>query len=796
MSEYSSEFYQAKPAAFPMLMDIRPKKEIDPESDDAEYNLSSNFASQLSNSNTTLHSVFDTQNAATAASNTDSKAVVLDKAQGNRGIEGIYQGIGGFFSQKTLADIEQVGDYSNNENPKGTYVDLREIVGKKSNSQLSADMEKQIFNSQLLAKAQSSPGQGFTMPHNLNLLYGVGSNPFKKWDKDGNEIFQNATEYEDLHTESMSPRRILEKLKPGFWTNVNKIGEKLQNIRVKDFNGQPINQVQDDGSVNLKNIVDQFTDTQQTDASGKVTNTFDVNPNFYTIISNQLWRTMNKEDSFNFITLASEAKTRAFNVLREVMGPAKAIMSNGQSTIPDDKVAYIAKKTDEWWEKTGQNLTEAQLFPYGLLAEVAPSMSAMMNWGNWDQTKSSDANFSSDFREKMVSDYMEHINQNFADSFSGKKQISPSDLVIDSSIQGQRIFDLLRSKGVINSDGQISSNYNPAITSLNLGLPGDEEGKALSALRKAYLGNFSLETLDNASGSTVTKRNIKILGADDQYRTIDETLQLLKAGSKGEEKITNVQVAYNYFMDLYTNLTNLGLDKTGTNGAPVVTAISKLQVATSPIPNAQWQELDATGKWVTKTGPLSLSLASSASATQLQDSLRQVIAILEPLVSLFGKDSIGSAGVPKKTLIDNSLNLDENGQPIKEGSPGYQIDVDLEMPQAIFSDTNWDKISEEFGGKITQKIGEKIFSRAVGNRISSRNQKIKMERYRADLDDFENERYQQDLQANNSMVERKNEEAKQEAQRLMESKQRQSDEEKAAQAKNKNASSSSHNDSE
>ena len=815
-------FNEIKPSPFPLNMDIRPVKLTDAE--DPTENFHVTFLSSQSLVQNFIENLQTQKNKTEASGSSTDPDKILSRSQGTRGIEGIYEGVAGFFSPSTLAQIEQVGDAGNFEDPKSaTYTDMRSVLGQNPMYQADPALQQKIFQSKLLEKAKKSPGQGYTMPHNMSLLYGIGSDPFKKWDKDNKEKFGNAESYTDLHDQSLSPRNILQQMDPTFWSSVKGLVDRVKTVHTASFK----NRGDAANSLSWTDVPEIFTDAQQKDESGQVTNAFDVRPNYYSIVTSQMWRTMTKQDTFNFVTMAAEAKTRAHNVLRQIMGPAKLMRdastlvaktlgtddadsiitssattdTSGASAAPASgstdatpptdattdttlnaavpltdtaqdtagKMSRALSKVDSWWDNVGKKLDEAQMFPYGLLADIAPAMETMMNWGNWDTDiaavspsgGAAGADAAADdpamaFRSKMVSDYLEQFGSTYLPKFEGDQKVTLGALSKVTDTQGNAVFSALKSHGLINSAGELQPSFDPNSTSLDLGLEPTLQTKVLSYLKDTYRGNFSLDQQDNTS----SMRDIKLKSLDGQYRSIDEVMDLLRSGNSPLDKINNVQVAYNYFMDLYSTLSGMSVTASeGTNGMVNASEAAKdASVNVQVSKDAQWTSSDGK-RLMSNTGELTVNFKNQNAAQGFQDTVQMMLSLLEPLVSVFGPKTVNGISTPYRTLIDNSLSIDGKGETIRRGSDGYKMDVDVDFDDAMFKQETWTKVSGRLTDKVNTQIIATLFSRTEFNFIQQRQHNLKVETYQKNKDKAKQEFEQEEADAAKRKMERAEEEA-------------------------------------
>jgi len=780
-----------KPAAFTPTFDIRPNRIVNL----GEEETPESFSVKLFEVQDILDSAIrqkakevDTQFEQKTRPN-PSVENLRQQQQANRDIEGVYQGIGGFFSKTTLAEIEQIGSAGNYEaKEKDGYQDLRAIF--KNNPIYKSDkaLEAKLFGKDPMLSGKF-PGQGMTMPHNMTLLYGIGSDPFKKWDKENKETFLTDETYADLHTGSVSPRRILERLDPNFWQKVSRIKERTQNIRSsslkqkKEENDETINFKNPSGADSLSwtDIPEIYEDVQVRDKNGKVTNSFDIHPNYYELVTSQLWRTMTQEDIFNFVTFAAEAKTRSFNVLRRLIGSAKTLVPTQTPTqeqdrentptaqdIDDTMIKSALGNFEKWWNSEGEKLDDTQMYPYGILANLAPAMTTMMDWGKWGEDVADNANApntTAKFQDKMVGDYLAQLELQYLPAFKGSRTLSESELGIGTEGQGTSLFKQLVQKRVITSAGTLDIGYSPELTSLGLDISKDQEATILSKLRSAAFGPFNIKDLDQMVINGSKRENVKVKSIDGQFRTVNEVIALINKGKTNQEKVENAQIAYSYFMDMFKSITGISSDsETGSNGQPVVTQVGQ-NFQTTIASDSEWLERNEDGQLIKKTGPLNYEFKNKEEIKTLQEKAQMLIALLEPIVSVFSSDKIGDQPYKFETLIDNSLDLDAEGNPINAYSASYRIDADVKFPNGLFKEEVWGTVGKTMNQKTLMKVATTMFGQSFILKMRTDEHKKKTKDYEEKLLAHKEEQAQEELRLKNKEIEDHNEAIKAENKR-------------------------------
>jgi hypothetical protein len=430
-------------------------------------------------------------------------------------------------------------------------------------------------------------------------------------------------------------------------------------------------------------------------------------------------------------------------------------------SLKEEAIKRIQAKATQWWETTGKNLQDAELFPFGTFVTVFPAIATMSDWSDWDNENS--------IGSGLVDDYLNFTTQKYLQTLQSKKVAQ--NLLGSTSEESAAIWNQLIQSGYINSQGQVLDKFTPDAPNfrLDITLPEEKKEKVLIVLNNAKLGNFALDDQTNVNGSP--RKNIKFKSSDGQYRSIGEALQLIQTGATPEERIRNTRMAYDYLMDIYASLTHLSTDPKNTvisQGQAQLTAVeTRFQANVSA--DAQWEEKDASGQWVARTGPLASQFNSTSSIGNFRRTLQGAISLLQPAVRLFSprKDANGQE-IPLRILTDNSFDVDKSGNPIRPGGSQYQVMMDIDIPDDIQKSKIWDSFQRDLSQKINYQIGlgtVKIF--AVNRQLSIQHGE-QMKAYKAEREEIMQETREAAQEEANIKARREKEEAENEARRQAE----------------------------
>ncbi len=701
----------SKPTILPLQVDVRPKRVWRLEDGTDLKPSSSSFQETL------------TQALNGAPSGKDSVIKAQASIKASRQIESLYEGAG-FLPLDVLARIEQTGDSGNFENPTDpTYVNYSDKLKAMLSGQDPA-LAKDVFQADPAQFSERFPGEGTTLAHNATLLYGIGTNPFKGQDKSNNQVFTTNAFYKDLHTQSKSPRSILQKLDPQFWDSMT--GDV---------------QLIEDSSLSLKKVKDPFFD------NGDI-KSFDIHANFNTIVSSQVWKKWTDKQVFSFVNRAWEARSRMEGTLREVVGDVNNSHATTQTAL---------SHVQSWWDGIGSKLDEGNLLPFATLAEVAPAMESMMDWGNWggeavDSAASKETKKkleSSGFREKMVSGYLNYMKTTYVNrQFKGKTPIDVNSFVLDNLDQKRQVKDNLITKGFIDTAGFVTSKFDATNPDFNLGigLTKDQENEVRIQLREASIGQFSLDVQDKTLVNGKVRQDIRIMGSDGQARNLSEVVDLISSGKDPLTQLKNSKLAYEYFFKINASMTGLSLEGDPVSGDIKSKGVDK-KIEVSVADSGTWKEWNVSStskdlKWQTQSGPIHLQFSNKADAQAFKDKIRMMMALLEPVVGTFNPNVQGGGKEPLALLADNTGSMQSTAF-IKEGDSQYQMRHVVAFDQAFFASDIWKAAAKDIDQKAISVIGTNLFVRGTENLMLNRDHKKKQEDWEVKNDDFKEEQVRQ-----------------------------------------------------
>jgi hypothetical protein len=736
-------FNESRPSPFPLQVDLRPGKTwfVNDDEDLSEIS-KQGFDSVLNDANVLTQAQLDQAKSIDDKRKTESQKLEAN-AQAARQMEGIYEGIGSFLPNEILAKMEQSKAKWNFENIKSkNYTYLPDQL-KNPFYKVDPKVEADIFN-QGFIKSMKNMGLGNTMPHNATLLYGIGTNPFKK-DDPNYELFENSPLFRDLHTQSLSPRRVVQNIDPKFWQNTSDMVKAIQDYPfVEDHHNGASGLHNPDGKAALDwdNVSDPFSDR-----TGK---TFDIKANYNTLLSSQVWRTWDNTRKFAFINRAWESKTRFFGVLRSIMGKASELVDSSTPTDGTSSTNPGALKTAEqrinaWWDAKGSKMDEIMMFGFGLLSSATPYAAEMMDWGNWGED-AQNGNKTSGFREEMVNGYLKDASDSFIHTyFKTKTGLTSADLKADSETQAKGIWNRLLTYGYIDGEGRVLSKFdisNPD-TPLDLGLSESQTDAIRTTLRERAIGQFSLEVQDKTLVGDKKRHNIQIKGEDGEYRTLSNVIDLINKGDTSYERIQNARLAYDQLFNILTTMN--GLKNSDGAGTPQVTKVGdKFEITLAE--DGKWEEWQQTGKtggkWGTVEGqPVTLQFDSMEDVQAFQDSIQSVTSILEPILGMFGPEKKEGQSKALQTLVDNSVETTDN-TPILPGTPQYRMSIDTVFSKEFLQSDGAKDLLTKIGQKSTYALAIKMFARGQINNMKVDEHKKELEEY----DQREEDYYEQEIQ--------------------------------------------------
>jgi hypothetical protein len=744
------------------------------------------------------------------------------EVKASRQMSKILQGLGGFLPREILARIEQPKDKDgrkfNYEDEEAVYFPEK-LVTPFYDNENEKELARDIFREgSFIDQASDLPGEGNTIPHNINLLKGYESNPFKKGDGKNYDVFQEDAAYSALHNKFMSPRSVLEKLDRNMYSFIQSVMYSIRETRVpagmEDVDQYTNPYVsEDDNDLNWEDAPDPYIDNE--------IDTFDINANFHTILMSQQWVNWNPEQVFSFVNSTWETRTRAEDVLREIIGRsmdvtgyvddavkefkelseilkeveaieeealaavseeegaeefddfdllkeeytlvmkeagfsddqikadleaieadiAKAETEEDQNLAAleaglvaslkeagytdeeiaaelknaDDEVARkgftekandakrvdaIMEKAEAWWDAIGSKLNENMVLPFGILASMAPTMTTMMEWSNWAESAAEDVRSSMmadsfGFKDKMIGGYMEYVT---------KKYITAGDSFLS------------------------------------------KEGEA--GLKPTY----KLFPDAKINGSSVSSISMKC--EDGVYRDFNEIIELLNSGDSALEKVEGASVAYDTLFRMYLSVKGLSVDGKNNMGRQI-TRLEDGTLELAVFSDAEWMQAippvyDANGKIVQSIseeavqGVLKLQFKSQEKIDKLEEDLRIILALLEPVVGTFGKREDGENFL---MLTDNSGSSDSVDM-ITSESDEYKLQVDTLFNPEYFNTDSWKQVSKYIERSAMDVIKDKIFEKSQMNRmlrLANRRQKADYSQKKEEHEDSELDRIRREI---------------------------------------------------
>jgi len=815
---------QIKPTMFAPKLDVRSDKNINLDSDQVVQAKLTAYEKLFQDVQSKVEtSLAQTNKAATPGKNAaPAMDPALQRVMVNRAISKVYEGFG-FLPQDILAKSDMTKNKFNFERVKDPgYMYLPDFIKSQAVTGVDqASFEKEIFEEGFFKLMEDVPGEGHTSPHNLNLLNGIGSNPFKEGDSENYMRFQKSPFYSALHGESMSPRNILQNLDPAIWSTIN---QGVDEILGTDFANMNLEQKMklknpfgaEHPGLEWKGVADPFTDNK--------IDSFDISANFHAVVSSGIWQSWEDTQVFDFVNRLWEARTRSDDVLREILGkassfpdiravPEKAtpIWAEEDASVPVTTAAFAGAKTvaekeiaakqeqalqtfdqtedkviqniDDWWDRVGDGFDEATVLPFGLLATFAPLMQTMMDWGNWgDQiSKSSGQSDGLGFKDKMINGYLNHTsNQYVFKKFKGDGLVTSDMLVLDSTKGSQSLWSDLVAAGYLDGQGHLTDKVdssNPDFP-LNVNVSEGDKVRIREVLRQASVGSFSLDVQDQTLINGRRRNAIKVPSGDGTLRSLTEIVDLINKGSNTYDRIKNSQLAYNSLFDLHATMVGLS-DSNVVTGTALMSNVGS-NVAVNLAQSGEWTEWNATsGQWVQQRGPVSMQFHDKAALDEFKSQIRGLLALLEPAVGTFGPDDAKEGGLAFRMLIDNSGSM-ETAEMITEGNAKYRMQVDSLYNKDFFYTESWKKVSKHLEWKAIGVIRDGMFGRSIANNMLRQAHTRKKDDYEEKKEDYEEREIQRMIQEIRGRSERINEDKELENKRREAAKRIENEDKKAA----------------
>jgi hypothetical protein len=821
---------QIKPTIFPPRLDVRSDKNINLDSDqELNQKLTAYeklFQSVQANVEKSLGQ--KTVDPKVATNKAPAMDPALQRVMVNRAISKVYEGFG-FLPQDILAKSDMTKNKFNYERVKDpNYVYLPDFIKSQQVADVDqVSFEKEIFEEGFFKLMEDVPGEGHTSPHNLNLMQGIGSNPFKDGDAENYMRFQKSPFYSALHTASMSPRNILQNLDPEIWATIN---QGIDEILDTDFAGMDLEKKlklknpfgAENPGLKWENVADPFADNN--------IDSFDIYANFHTVVSSGVWQFWDDTQVFNFVNRLWEARTRSDDVLREILGKASllpnirsvpekatpiwnktdesqdraasAVVSSSFSapkTVAQSEIAAkqaaalqtfdateagVLKHVDQWWDRVRGGFDEATVLPFGLLATFTPLMQTMMDWGNWGDRISSATGRATDglgFKDKMINGYLNHTsNQYVFKKFKGDGLVTAEMLLSDSTQGSKNLWSDLVAAGYLDGQGRVTDKVdssNPDFP-LKLNVSEGDKIRIREVLRQASVGSFSMDVQDRTLVAGRRRNSIKIPSSDGQLRSLTEIVDLINKGANPYDRIKNSQLAYNSLFDLHATMVGLS-DNNIVSGAALMSK-SGTNVSVRVASSGEWTEWNATSNsWAKRQGPVSLQFHDAEALSEFKSQIRGLLALLEPAVGTFGPDTVKEGGLPFRMLIDNSGSMDTT-EMITEGHENYRMQVDSLYDKDFFYTDSWKTIGKHLEGKAIGVIRDGMFGRGVANNMLRQAHTRKKDDYEEKKQEHEEREIQRMLTELKDRAERVREDKELEQKRREEAKRIENDAKKAA----------------
>jgi len=666
-------------------------------------------------------------------SSTDQKIGAL------RSVSKIYEGLA-FIPQDILARVDQLKDKANFEKTTDPhYVYLPDLIPKNPSRLDDASLESQVYDKAFLKWAEENPGERATSPHNLNMLHGMDTNPFKDGDAMNFSLFQSSPYFKALHTQSMTPRNIIQKLDPTFWDSINQTIDAIAKTDYATLTPVELRELKNPygnarPGLAIQNVADPFTD------SG--TDSFDIRANFNGVLESNVWKNWDTKTSFRFLNRLWEASTRVDDVLRELFGKASnmptatfeasLVGKTDQASIQALQTAKqgVTTRLTQWWDTVGTHLDESTLLPFGLLSSLAPLMAATKDLGNWsDRQGASPMGDSLGFQGKMIADYLSQIQTTYLNqTFKVADGLGAKDFPLGSDATIQDVMAQLRKEGVLDPQGRIIYKGDLDTLSLNSVLTSKTDIEQVkNVLRERQIGRFSLEVQDQTLVAGRRRQMVQLKTTNGAYMTLPDLLAQLEVPTQPKAQIETAQMVYSTLLSLYQSLSGISDTRDSNGQLPIQSkgSISTL-LATQ---NAKWQEWDdQSGNWVSQSGPYRMSFKTPSQATEFGNQIRIIIALLEPVVGLFGQ-RFDEKGKPIfKQLVDNS-GTSSTKELITADSKGYRLGVDAVYDRSVFETGFWKDAATQLEKKVIGRLAEGMFTRSLTNRQERSTHRTKKKAY-------------------------------------------------------------------
>jgi hypothetical protein len=503
---------------------------------------------------------------------------------------------------------------------------------------------------------------------------------------------------------------------------------------------------------------------------------FDIEANNNTILMSGLWGGFDNKQSFSFINSLWEDMGRFNSMFSGITGPANALnklVENENAMISEESVFLAAdedvratlenRRTDgddsliyqegvseevavkeidaireaklmdnmlEWWGNVEGGMTEVSALTVGMALSSAPTIMKLMdfstaassNGNSLDSVK----NKNEGFKEKMVKDYFEYINEEYVQrDFLAETGVTAAQFR-GADKSGKGFWDLLVNNDYIDNYGRVLRSFDAQDSGFfeENGLSEEQGDLIVSSLNQAKLGGMSLDNIDRTLVGDLGRKDIKIEGNDGNSRSLRDVISLIGTGRSEDEILDNTFQAYDSLFDIYCSMTGLSENGGKKDGKPIVKELENGLLEVSCYPNASWEEWNpemgqvddsngaiSNGSWEKKTGPLTMRFENQQELDSFVSQVRGLIAMVEPSLGLFSSKS-----TPLRLLRDNEGSVDSINM-IKNNEEGYKVWVDTRLNTDVFETDTWTDCSRALNKKIVSKVSQKITLRMQTNKI-------------------------------------------------------------------------------
>ena len=592
-----------------------------------------------------------------------------------------------------------------------------------------------------------SPAEQTTIAHDVNMYKGE-ANVFKKQEYESYEFFNNSIHTKQLINGSVSPKRVLEELEPGFWSQVRNDYKDIQQFELR-MSPEELRKLNVDFidrenlDLNWENAPDAYSDNKS--------NSLEINANSVDILKAGFWKRFTPQQTFSFIQNYWENAQRSMDFMREWLGFSKNQAHSSHvnnAELASDIVQENIEKTrltleniDRKWDLDSSHLKSVEVLHMSIAPQLLPEAVEKLDIRN-NTTFRPGTQSMVKFEEKLLTDYMQHLRETFLiPNFTAQQQFDSERLTNQSLHNQNLILNLLKQNGVLTSNNTIVDSIDVNDESFSLDyLEGFGDTTLIrNELRRISISSFNPinPLLNNTEGFPI--ENVRFKGDDDQFRSFNDIFDLI---TSQRTSLEDINLAYNHFMEIHAALTGLSIDSNQSNG-DIVFSEEENGVRVKLSDQASWSEYtseDERGEYQNRDNQsLYINFESETQARQFKTKVRQVIALLEPILGV-----LPNQNVPLQLLVDNSGNTSD-AIFMKEGQSGYKMAVDYNFSSRFLNSSDFSTIKDHMLYKVSAKVMTDMFSKTIVNNII----KIKWERdvkeYREEQKRFKEEEYQEKI---------------------------------------------------